>query len=227
MVIGSVREKEGIIDAILKRNNLFLYGPKGVGKTFIVKHVLKETDGKNILYSKDGATLKTSLIGFLEGDFENSFLSSQNILSLKKLFYKKIKKENPYLVFDHTGRVGPKFFSFIENLLDEYSMLIIARSRHSNEIGDLYLLLYSFDKLEIPNLNREHAAKLTDYFVKSFNLVIYKPDYFKQRVFSISCGNPSAIKEICQYAMESRYKIGEKIYFNLLNLDREIDSLKL
>jgi hypothetical protein len=227
VLIGRNKEIEEIVDAVLQRKNLFLFGEEKVGKTLIVKHVLEETGGKGTLYSDDCSTIKTSLAGFLKDDYGPTFLSCQNVLSLRKLFYKKIKKEKPYLIFDHVGRVGPKFFSYLENLLDEHPALFIARSPDTGKIGDLSLLLYSFDKLEVHSLNRKYAYELITHFIESYQLVIDKTDYFRKEVFRLSSGNPSAIREICQYARKDEYKVGKDIKFRLLNLDRKIDALKL
>jgi hypothetical protein len=227
VLIGRDKERNQIVDAVSQRKNLFLFGLEGVGKSFIVKHVLEETGGRGVLYSDDCATIKTSLFGFLNGDYGSKFLSDHNVLSLRKLFYKKIQKENPYLIFDHMGRVGPKFFSYLENLFDEHPVLIIARSSDPGDIGDLSLLLYSFEKLELQNLNRKHAYELITYFIDSYSLVIDKVDHFRKEVFLISSGNPAVIREICQYAKKSEYKVGDEIKLNLLNLDRKIDALKL
>ncbi|MBT3879265.1 MAG: hypothetical protein HOI47_32915 [Candidatus Scalindua sp.] len=227
MLIGRVKEVEEIVDAVAQRKNLFLFGEENVGKSFIVKHVLDETGGKGVLYSDDCSTIKTSLAGFLKDDYAPAFLSSQNISSLRKLFYKKVQKEKPYLIFDHIGSVGPKFFSYLENLLDEHPALFIARSPDPGEIGGLSLLLFSFDKVEVHNLNRKHAFELITHFIESYRLVIDKVDYFRKEVFRLSNGNPSAIREICQYAGRDEYKVGKEIKFKLLNLDRKIDSLKL
>ena len=227
MLIGRDKEIKEIIDAISQRKNLFISGPESVGKTFIVQHVIEVTGGKGILYSNDCSTIKTSLAGFLKGVYDPAFLSSQNISSLRKLFYKKIKKEKPYLVFDHMGSVGPKLFSYLENLLDEHPALFVARSTDPKEIGDLSLLLFSFDKLEIHNLNRKYAFELITHHIGSFGLVIDREDHFRKEVFRLSDGNPSAIREICRYAGKDEYKAGKEIKFRLLNLDRKIDSLKL
>jgi len=227
VLIGRANEIEKIVDAVLQRKNLFLFGPESVGKTVIVKHVLDETGVKGVIYSDNCSTIKTSLTGFLKGDYDSSFLSCQNITSLRKLFYKKVHKEKPYLIFDHIGSVGPKFFSYLENLLDEHPALFIARSCDPGEIGDLSLLLFSFDKLEVCNLNRKHAFELITHFIESFGLVVDKVDHFRKEVFRLSSGNPAAIREICQYAGKEEYKVGKEIKFRLLNLDRKIDALKL
>jgi len=68
---------------------------------------------------------------------------------------------------------------------------------------------------------------LITHFIESYRLVIDKVDYFRKEVFRLSNGNPSAIREICQYAGRDEYKVGKEIKFKLLNLDRKIDSLKL
>ncbi len=227
MLIGMDKERNEIVDAVSQRKNLFLFGLEGVGKTCIVKHVLDEAGGRGVLYSDNCSTIKTSLAGFLKGDYNSTFLSCQNVLSLRKLFYKKIQKEKPYLIFDHMGRVGPRFFSYLENLLDEHPALFIARSSDPGEIGDLSLLLFSFDKLEVHNLNRKYSYELITHFIESYRLVIDKADYFRKEVYRLSCGNPGAIREICQYAGKDEYKVGKEIKFRLLNLDRKIDALKL
>nr|MBC8551154.1 ATP-binding protein [Candidatus Brocadiales bacterium] len=123
MLIARDKEVEKVVDAISQRKNLFLFGQESVGKTSIIKHVLDKTGDKGILYSDNCSTIKTSLAGFLKGDYDSSFLSCQNITSLRKLFYKKVHKEKPYLIFDHIGSVGLKFFSYLENLLDEHPAL--------------------------------------------------------------------------------------------------------
>jgi hypothetical protein len=125
------------------------------------------------------------------------------------------------------GSVGPKFFSYLENLLDKHPALFIARSPDPGEIGNLSLLLFSFDKLEVHNLNRKRAFELITHFIESFGIVIDKADFFRKEVFRLSDGNPSAIREICQYAAKDEYKVGSKIKFRLLNLDRKIDALEL
>ena len=68
---------------------------------------------------------------------------------------------------------------------------------------------------------------MTTHFIESFGLVIDKADFFMKEVFRLSDGNPSAIREICQYAGRDEYKVGSEIKFRLLNLDRKIDALKL
>jgi hypothetical protein len=192
-----------------------------------MKHALEVLGGSGILYSENCSTLKTSLAGFLKDNYDPAFLSSQNISSLRKPFYKKIHKEKPYLIFDHIGSVGPKFFSYLENLLDEHPALFIARSTDPKEIGDLSLLLFSFDKMKLSNLNRRYAFELITHFIESFGLVIDDADFFRKEVFRLSNGNPSAIREICQYAGKDEYKIEKEINFRLLNLDRKIDALRL
>jgi AAA+ ATPase superfamily predicted ATPase len=227
VLIGRDKEVEKVVDTIFQRKNMFLFGQESVGKTSIIKHVLDKTGDKGILYSDNCSTIKTSLAGFLKDDYDPTFLSSQNISSLRKLFYKRVHREKPYLIFDQMGSVGPKFFSYLENLLDEHPALFVARSSDPGEIGDLSLLLFSFDKLEVHNLNRKYAFELITYLIESFGLVIDKADFFRKEVFRLSDGNPSAIREICQYAGKDEYKVGKEIKFRLLNLDRKIDALKL
>ena len=227
MITGRTREISKITEAVGKRKNLFVWGEKGTGKTLIVKYVLGRLKDKNVLYCYDSATLKSSLLWFLKDDFDARFLLRQNIPSLKKLFYKKAKRKHPYFVFDHIKRVSPKFFSFFDNILDDYSALIIARGADSAHIGHLSLLLCFFDRLEVANLGRRHAYELIDYFIDALELDVNGQDYFKKEVFGVSRGNPSIIEGICRYAKDNKCRIRKDINFNILSLDRKISSLKL
>ena len=226
-VVGKTREISRISKYISERKNLFVWGNQGTGKTFIVKYVLDTLGDKRVLYSHNSVTLKSSLLGFLSNDFDARYLLRRNILSLRKLFYEKAKRDHPYFVFDHIERVNSRLYSFIDNLIDDYNVLIIARCPDSACIGRLVLLLCFFDKLEVSNLEKRHAYELIDYFIDVFNLNISDMNYFRREVFGISRGNPSIIKDICRYAKDDKYMIGKKINLNILNLDRKILDLKL
>ncbi len=226
MLIGRIKEQEIITKAILKRKNLFVHGESGVGKTYLVKQVVDNLKDKGVLYSGNCATLKNTLLGLLKYEHDLSFLSRQNILSLKKLFYQMIRGKQPYFVFDHLSGVGPRFYAFFEYLMDlEISFLGVSSGLAREDIGHLGLLLFNFEKMKILNLNKGNTAALIKYYLMARQPRIVLPKEFVKQIFHVSKGNPKIIKQMCLLASESKYQKEAGLDVKLMDLDRRISEV--
>lgn len=226
MAIVRLKEKDIISKAILKRKSLFVYGPEGVGKTFLLRHILENINSANIFYSENCSSLKNALLSLLSYEYNRTSLLRNNILGLKKLFYKLLKREKPYFIFDHIGRVSPKFYSFFEYLMDEeIPFTIISRGISRNEIGHLVMATFYFEKIGIFNLNRATTNSLVDHFISEFNIKITREAEFKKEIFRFSRGNPKIIKELCSLAREGKYQKDSCLDVKLMNLDLRINEI--
>jgi hypothetical protein len=110
--------------------------------------------------------------------------------------------------------------------MEKIAIMVVARSPHAEDIGHLSLLLCYFDKLEFSNFSREYCDELSDYLIDSFELNVGDRKLFKKEIFHISQGNPSVIKEICNYARNNKYKMHGEINLNLVDIDRRIAKIK-
>ncbi len=226
MAIVRLKEKEIISKAILDRKSLFVYGPEGVGKTFLLRHILENVKNSNISYSGNCSSLKNALLGLLDYEYSRSSLVQKNILSLKKLFYKLLKRENPYFVFDHIERVAPKFYSFFKYLMDEkIPFAIVGREISRKEIGHLVMATFYFEKIEISNLDRLTTYTLVDHFIKEFRIKTTKEADFKKEIFHFSKGNPKTIREFCSLAGDAKYQKESCLDVKLMNLDLRINEI--
>lgn len=226
MTIGRLHEKEIIINAIIGKKNLFVYGPRGVGKTYLAEYALETLKDNNILYSKDCTSLKRLLIGCLQSFYKQSVLNTQNTRELRKIFFEKVKKERPYLVFDHVANITSRYSSFVHTLTEYTNMLIISRTSYIRDIKDLAIVTTNFNKLGISPLDKKQSYMLIDHFMGCLKSRVSNPTYFREYVYLITNGNPSTIKEVCSFAKKDKYNISGKINFNLLNLDRKISEFE-
>ncbi len=225
IIIARAREQKIINTAIAEKKNLFVYGESGTGKTCLVRQAVENSGGTNILYAADCSTPKNTLLGLLAKQADNAAWKQKSVRELKSLVYRMLERKKYYLIFDHVGKAGPKFFSFFESLIETYPMLIVARAPYIGEIGRLALLLGYFAQLEIAPFNRRETFALIGHFIRKFRLKPGDREYFKKEIFRTSCGNPAVIEDICRYAQEDKYRVGGRINFKLLNLDREMSFL--
>jgi len=227
-IIG--REKEYVMISALidKRKNIIIFGLEGVGKSAIIKSVLKEQNITNLLYSQDSRTLKSSLINLILSVLSNTkVIEELNTLALKNSLYRIIKEKKPeYIVFDHVESVEPKFYSFFVYLMEaKIPIIVLSRGLEKKDIGHLRMSLFNFEKVEISNFDRTAADILIGHFINEFGIKITKEADFKKEIYHISKGNPKIIKGLCFLARDVKYQKNNAIDVKLMDLDRRINEV--
>jgi hypothetical protein len=227
-IIG--REKEYVMISALidKRKNIIIFGLEGVGKSAIIKSVLKEQNITNLLYSQDSRTLKSSLINLILSVLSNTkVIEELNTLALKNSLYRIIKEKKPeYIVFDHVESVEPKFYSFFVYLMEaKIPIIVLSRGLEKKDIGHLRMSLFNFEKVEISNFDRTAADILIGHFINEFGIKITKEADFKKEIYHFSKGNPKIIKGLCFLARDVKYQKNNAIDVKLMDLDRRINEV--
>jgi len=228
ILIGREKECAAISGLISQRKSIIIFGPAGTGKTAIINKVLSGFTGLDRFYSSESKTLKESLPNFLRcASCDKKAADGANILALKKLFYGVLAKDKPeYIIFDHIGRVEPKYYSFLVYLIDkEIPLIIIARGLGKKDIGHLRMSAFNFEKVEISNLDKSAADILVNYFIEEFGIKITKQEEFKKQVFHFSKGNPKIIKGLCFLARDIKYQKSGSLDVKLMDLDRRISEV--
>jgi len=227
-IIG--REKEYVMISALidKRKNIIIFGLEGVGKSAIIKSVLKEQNITNLLYSQDSRTLKSSLINLILSVLSNTkVIEELNTLALKNSLYRIIKEKKPeYIVFDHVESVEPKFYSFFVYLMEaKIPIIVLSRGLEKKDIGHLRMSLFNFEKVEISNFDRTATDILIGHFINEFGIKITKEADFKKEIYHFSKGNPKIIKGLCFLARDVKYQKNNAIDVKLMDLDRRINEV--
>jgi hypothetical protein len=227
--IGRQQELKAIHLLMDKKRNLVVFGEEGVGKSAIVRRVLSDSGSSFLLFSAGSMTLKESLVNFiLSSQNGKNDIGGKNILSLKRVFYPLLKRNPEYIIFDQLGRVGPKFCSFFEYLLDkEIPLLVVSRGVRDDNIGHLRMMLFNFEKVEIANFDKENTIALVEQYVNEYKLNLCRQDDFAMEVFHFSKGNPKIIKELCSLARNGKYQKEGRTDVKLIDLDRRIQEISI
>jgi len=225
VLIGKEKECAAITDLISRRKHIIIFGAEGVGKTAIINKVLSNQNSlKQHLYSQESGTLKEALINLVLSDSDvHGNIDEKNILALKKTLYPILDRKPEYIIFDHIGRVEPKYYSFLEYLIErEAPLIIIAKGIDKKSIGHLRFILHNFEKIEISNFDRSRSDSLIEYYIHEFSIKVAQLDNFKRGVFHFSNGNPKIIKQLCSLARDTKYQKKGFIDVKLIDLDRRI-----
>jgi hypothetical protein len=228
ILIGREKECAAISSLVSQRKNIIIFGAGGIGKSAIIKSVMKDKNITGLLYSQDSRTLKSSLTDLILSVSGNTkAVQEVNILALKKALYGIInEKKAGYIIFDHVESVEPKFYSLFVYLMEaRIPLIVLSRGLQKKDIGHLRMSLFAFEKVEISNLDRPTGDVLIDYFIKEFGIKVVKTDEFKHAIFSHSKGNPKIIKALCSLARDVKYQKNDSIDVKLMDLDRRISEV--
>jgi len=228
ILIGREKECAAISSLVSQRKNIIIFGLEGVGKSAIIKSVLKDRNIAGLLYSQDSRTLKGTLSNLAVSISGNTKVVQEgNILALKNILYGIINDKKPeYIVFDHVESVEPKFYSLFVYLMEaKIPLIVLSRGLQKKDIGHLRMSLFAFEKVEISNLDRSTGDVLINYFIKEFGIKVVKRDEFKHAIFSHSKGNPKVIKALCFLARDVKYQKNDSIDVKLIDLDRRISEV--
>lgn len=224
LLIGREKECRLIHTLMDQEKNIIIFGDEGVGKSAILGKLLSERNFKNLLYSEESKTLKKALVNFISfSDDSKKDVRNKNISALKKLFYGLLNKKPEYIVFDHIAWVEPKYYSFLVYLVEkEVPLIVVSQGLDKKDIGHLWMLLCSFEKVEIANLDKPRADMLVAHYITSLGLNGLEGDNFKKEVFDISKGNPKIIRQLCFLAQDEKYRAKGYVDVRLMDLDRRI-----
>jgi hypothetical protein len=225
VLIGREKECADITDLMSRKKHVIIFGAEGVGKTAIIDKLLSENQNSSrFLYSKESKTLKEALINIISFNTgADRHIKEKNILSLRKMFYPLLDKEPQYIIFDHIEYVDPKYYLFLEYLIERKLPLMIAgQGTDKKSIGYLRMLLFNFKKVEICALSRMKTDEMVNYYIGRFDIKVVQMDTFKKDVFHFSNGNPGIVKKICSMAVDAKYQKKGFIDVMLINLDRRI-----
>jgi hypothetical protein len=219
--IGRKNELKQINRLMQRRRNIIIWGSKGVGKTTIIRKLLTDREGASIPYASDSHTLKAALGGLLQRDVQ-----LHNMLTLRKQFYKFLQGKFPYIVFDHVGSVGPRYFSFFEYLLtQDVPFIVLSRGATREDLHPLGFLPLYANLVEVSNFKKCDSDCLVSYYVRMLKLTVKKMKEFTDEVFRLSLGNPEIIQRLCYLSKDVKYFQNGGLNLWLADLDRRIEEV--
>ena len=228
ILIGREKECVQLSGLIAQKKNIIIFGSEGVGKSAIISKVLEDHPVLKIFYSPYSKTLRESLLNFaVLSSHDKKGIREADTMTLKKLFYETLLRERPdYIVFDHIGRVGPKFQSFFSYLIEGGIPLILGtRGLEKKDAGCLHVSLFNFVGVEVSDFDKSATDILIEHFIREFGIKIINGADFKKEIFLFSKGNPRIIRGLCFLARDLKYKKDDSLDVKLMDLDRRINEI--
>jgi len=236
-LIGLVRERHALLNAVERRQSLLVLGPGGSGKTALVQSVLESESRQEVpllipqfetphdlLVMIARALLQTGHRSFHRlaspGSDWEKWPSGQTSIHLKGLLWKALEAEPVTLILDGVNRAGHQTYRFFQRLYFVPDMAIIATATSQLHLGDLARLFWDPRKtLHIQPLPESDAIQLFEAAADHFGLRHLSLDEFREKVLESARGNPGQIVEMCRLAANPQYVVGKYIKFAPLRID--------
>jgi hypothetical protein len=237
-VVGLLRERRALLNAIQDRESLLLLGPAGSGKTALVRSVLEsELRGAPLIHITRFHTLHDLLVttarGLLQaghrafrGSVEpvpaewESWLAGQTSIHLKGLLWTALEREPATMILEGINGAGHQTYRFLQRLYFSPGTTIVATARDHTHLGELGRLFWDPNRTRyIQPLSDADALRLFEAAVDHFGLRDLSLDDFRERALASANGNPGQIVEMCRFAANPMYVSSRHVKFAPLRID--------
>lgn len=227
-------ELQALADRFRRRRPLLIHGPRGVGKTLVVTHVLQGFP--EFLYSPDSSTVVTVLRSIAlqlwrlrsprvlksVGTASPDALKTKSVMNLRGVVFGALKEAKYCLVLDHIKRPPYSFSSTVRELMGWCGtpVITISRSPHMEDAGFLQPFYPDrADQLAFKNFEPEAAEAFALRTAEDLGLHAENFAEFLDRVLEHSEGNPGAIVRMLEMGKLPKYRSGEHIKTAPLYID--------
>ena len=227
-------ELEALRARLRKRRSLLVHGPMGVGKTLLLKRLLREHP--QMLYSSDSAamqpTFRNLALALLAardpavvqavGARGAEGLNCKSAVALRGIVIDALRKRKYYIVLDHLKLPSQSFAAAVREITDwsQTPMVAVARSTHMEDTGFLHSLFAErTDRFELRNFPKPEAKQFAQECVRRAGLSAQNLGEFIERVLEFSAGNPGAILSMLEMAQRPEYRSAEHVKITPLYVD--------
>ena len=231
-------DREGEIDSLRrrlgKRQSFLLYGPSGVGKTFLLNRVLPEFP--YLLYSPGSVSPQTVFrnlaVALLEaraprlvqvfGARGMEGISAKSATALKGIVMDALHEGTYGVVLDHLKLPSYAFAAAMREVMGwgRTAVVTVARSAHMENLGFLQPFYPErSDRFEIRDFPPTVAERFIKEAARRAGLSAENMGEFIERLLEFGQGNPGAILSMLEMAKHPRYRSAEHIKITPLYLD--------
>jgi len=233
--IGFEAERLRLRKAIERGQSLLVLGPRGCGKTRLLRAAIEDAGG-GAIYVASSAVLHEFLVGMAAALLKTGhravrqalagvsdidrWLHAQTSVHLRGILWTAIEREPAMIVLDGVDGAGARNYRFLQRIYHTPGAGMVAAARDYRGLDALSHLYWDpRNVINVPAFTAAEAAVLFDSIVQRLHLCDLDVQEFRSRVLDAAKGNPGEIVEMCRLACDPRYRHGAHIKFAPLRID--------
>jgi hypothetical protein len=222
-LLGRLEEMRTLTNALCVRKSCLILGPKGIGKTRILRESLSLAC-QPYVYVDGPAVLHRLLVELAAGlsclAARRGSVCKASSVALKPFVLDALRTRPHCLILENIRDADPRMYRFLQQVyyVPGCSLIVSATSRDC--LGHLRKLLWDpRDEIVLKPLSRTDALSLFDRAARMYGLEAFDLDGFRSKVLTSAQGNPGQILMMCRMASRPEYQVGRHIKFVPLRID--------
>lgn len=249
--LGREREARKIKEALGKKESMLISGPADIGKTALMKHVLRSLSKEagshclyiggfkdlqdllrkllKTLYRAGGPTLRRQLRAKgVSAATLDAWLKATPSPQLKGALYRSVEHTNCHVTLDHVPPLTHAIAKVIKELfwMRDTPVYLLVRDAPEHKIDQFIDFFYwgRRERLLLGPLPKRVAAEMLERCISGYRLSQFNLDKFREEVLDMSGCVPGAIIKMCAMATDKRYRFGSSIKTKLIHIDYLIET---
>ena len=233
-LVGLLKEKRRIGEAVRRGESVLVLGPAGSGKTALVRSVAGSVNGAiylpylpvlhEMLGSMAAALVRSGHSCFARlvknRRAPEEWANEQTSVHLRGLIWNGLEAKGCLIVLDGIDGASSQAYRFFQRVYHSPSTMLIAIARDVFRLGALHRLLWDPRRtIQMAPLTETESLSLFEGAAERFGLSEFDLAGFRPRVLENAKGNPGQIVEMCRMARDPQYRSGKHILFAPLRID--------
>jgi hypothetical protein len=244
-LVGRTEELRELRAAIQQGQSRLVWGPMDVGKTALIKTVLRElpeAERRKCIYCAGAAHGKQVLSHFVGRLYElgdsfvrkkvhadgatgttlNRWLHKQTGLRLRGILFTASTQSDYRFFLDHLHPPTHHMARLMKEIMYrcETPIYLAARGYSQGQIGYAWSLYWNDAlRVHLRPLTDRTARDLLEVCIRSFGLASLNLEDFRDAILRLSGHLPGSIVKMCELASHARYRYGDQIKVELVHVD--------